>query len=241
MDEKVLAMWRKKVEGVRFDPPIDYKMTLDETVRNLGNSSYSVLDIGTGIGKTVFENSLNLRYNKVVGIDLEEGMVDVCKAKALGMDNVEFHVMDSTKPMSFRASSFDVVTCMFAPFDPQEVNRVMTMGGWLVYLNNVAGDHKEMIKVYPELAKLITHGKGFKKVSEQNQELRDAGFEIIGNNVLRYKWVFRDEESLKNFYEKISFGSVFDGKEARLQKLAKRIDGTIPVTRVMCTTIARKT
>jgi ubiquinone/menaquinone biosynthesis C-methylase UbiE len=241
MDEKqILAeKWKKKIEGIHSDPPIDYKLIFNETVKNIANVRYSILDVGTGAGRVVFENNLNKIYRKVVGIDINPEMVEICKGKAIGMKNVEFEVMDSTKQTAFRSATFDVISAMFPPFDPKEMYRLLTMGGYFVLLTSLRGDHKEVARLFPATGKNLG-GKPFGTLKELNDEVKSAGFTIVGTDVLRYKWIFKDTEVLKQFYEKIYFSSIFNSNETILNSMRKNIDGSITVTRVLCTIVARK-
>ncbi len=240
MDETQLVMekWKKKIEGIRSDPPIDYKLSFEETVRNIASTRYSLLDIGTGTGRVIFENSLEKIYRKIVGIDIRPEMIEICRQRAKTMRNVEFHVMDSTKPTTFKSGTFDVVTAMFPPFDAREVNRLLAPGGYFVLMSSLKGDHGEIARHFPEIEK--DHGNPFNTLKESNVKLRKAGFTIVSNNILKYKWIFKDEEVMKQFYEKITFSHVFEGREEKVSGLRKNIDGSIPITRVICTTVARR-
>ncbi len=242
MDEKeiVLAAWRKKVEGIRSDPPIDYKSVFYETVRKIADVKYSLLDIGTGAGKVIFDNDLNKLYRKVVGVDIRPEMIDICKERAKGMKNTEFYVMDSTKTMNFKSGSFDVITAMFPPFNAAEINRLLAHGGYFVLLSSLKGDHKEVAKCFPNLEKYASGNYSFTTLKALSRNLKNSGFKIVSTTAMKYKWVFRDEEVLKQWYEKVTFGRIFDGAEGKFQSLHKNIDGRITVTRFLATTVARK-
>jgi SAM-dependent methyltransferase len=241
MDERLLVIerWKKKVEGIRFDPPIDYKLTFSNTLTNMADMKYSLLDIGTGAGRVIFENGLDKIYRKIVGIDIRPEMIQICKERAKGMKNVEFHVMDSTKQMDFKPGSFDVISAMFPPFNPHEVHRLLSPGGYFVLLSSLKGDHKEVVKLFPEVER-ETSGGYYNTVKGLNTALRGVGFKIMASSILRYKWIFKDEEILKEFYEKISFAPVFEGREEKLAELKRSINGSIMVTRLLCTTVAKK-
>ncbi len=242
MDEKelVLETWRKKVEGIQSDPPIDYKTVFNETVKNVADIKYSLLDIGTGAGKVIFENNLDKLYRKVVGIDIRPEMIELCKESAAGMKNVEFFVDDATKQMRFKSGSFDVVSAMFPPFNPNEINRDLTPGGYFVLLSSLKGDHKEIVEHFPELEKFSSGNYSFTTLKVLSHALKNSGFKIIATTAMKYKWIFRDEEVLKRWYEKVTFRRIFDGREDRFAALRKNIDGRITVTRFLCTTVARK-
>ncbi len=242
MDERELIMdhWKRKITGIQWEPQIDYKLIFCEALKSLADQKYSLLDIGTGTGRVIFENGLDKLYRKVVGVDIRPEMIEICREKSRGMKNAEFHVMDSTKQTGFQAGSFDVVSAMFPPFDAKEMYRLLNRGGYFILLSSLKGDHKEVVSRFPDMDQVAAGKYSFGTVKSLNTALRNAGFKIVLSNIMRYLWLFRDEEVLKQFYEKITFTKVFDGREQRLAGLTRNIDGRIPVTRFLCTTIARK-
>jgi SAM-dependent methyltransferase len=236
----VMDVWRKKVEGIQSDPPIDYKTVFNETVRNMADIKYSLLDIGTGAGRVIFENKLDKLYGRIVGVDIRPEMIDICKKNSKGMKNVEFFVEDATKRMRFKPGSFDVVSAMFPPINPNEINRILSPGGYFVLLSSLKGDHKEIVKYFPELEKFSSGNYSFITLKSLGRSLKNSGFKIMSTTAMKYKWIFRDEEVLKRWYEKVTFRHIFDGSEDKLASLRRNIDGRIAVTRFLCTTVARK-
>lgn len=238
----LLNKWRKKIEGIRYEPPIDYRLIFNETVKNCAKKIYSLLDIGTGTGKVIFENKLEELYRKVVGIDILPEMIKICqeKAKTNGMRNAEFYVMDSMKKMNFKDKSFNVVTAMFSPYEPKEVARLLKGGGYFILLWGLKGDHKEITNLFPEIFDLWEGKLYFENFEERKKRLNNVGLEIIGHNTLQYRWIFRNEKTLKEFYQKVLLTDIFKSKEERLKKLRKDYNGEIPITRIMGTTIAKK-
>lgn len=234
----VIEKWKRKIEGIQQYPPIDYKLIFNEAVRNLAHRTYSVLDIGTGAGRVIFENHLPDIYGKVVGIDIRPEMIALCRRNAEGIANLEFQAMDDRK-MSFGEGSFDVVTSMFSPNDANEVYRVLNRGGYFIGLWSLKGDHREFTAAFPE-AKKLWDRTFFETILERKKRLESAGFRVISNNVMKYKWIFKDEETFKEFYQKICFAPVFDGRENMLRNIRRHIDGSIHITRVLGTTVARK-
>lgn len=242
MDEKqiVLEAWKKRIEGIRSDPPIDYKTVFNETVRKVADIKYSLLDIGTGAGKVIFDNGLDKLYRKVVGVDIRPEMIGLCKDRSKGMKNVDFMVMDATKRMQFKSGNFDVVSAMFPPFDANEVNRVLTSGGYFILMTGLKGDHREIFRHFPELEKDAFENYSFYTLKELGRSLRNSGFKVVSAAALKYRWIFRDEEVLKSWYEKVAFKNIFEGNESKLGSLRRNIDGRIPITRFMGTVVARK-
>jgi ubiquinone/menaquinone biosynthesis C-methylase UbiE len=238
--EFAIERWKRKVEGIRQYPPIDYKLIFNSAVTNVAHGTYSMLDIGTGAGRVIFDNRLWETYGKVTGIDIRPEMVELCsgQARASGIGNAEFRVMDATN-MEFRDESFDVVTSMFSPYSPPEVYRVLMKGGYFIGLWSLRGDHREFLSAFPEAGALWGTDTG-ETISQRRRRLESAGLKVISNTVMKYKWVFKDEEVFKDFYQKICFAPVFEGRESRLNRIRRHIDGSIQITRVLGTTIARK-
>jgi SAM-dependent methyltransferase len=240
VDQRIIEMWRKRLGGVRFDPPIDYKLIFNDAVKGLAKPEYSFLDIGTGTGRVIFENNLQDRYGTVIGVDIRPEMVNLCKEKAKGMKNVDFIAMDATKRMKLNPGSFDVIASMFGPHDPAEVFRLLSPGGYFVYIDSILGDHMEIVRRFPDLANDSEGNPRLTTIKERNKRFKAAGLEVVSTNALSYKWIFKNEEALRQFYEKILFAPVFDGKEEALHGMDHLIDGSIRVTRRICTTVARK-
>lgn len=238
--ESLIEKWRKKIEGREYVPPIDYSLIFNETVKNYAKEDYSLLDIGTGAGKTIFENELFKSYRKLIGIDIEPEMIKICQEEAQGLDNVEFFIMDSTKEMGFEDNSFNVITVRFAPYKPSEISRLLARDGHFILLWGLKGDHKEITDLFPGIFEAWEGRFSFETFEERRKKLNDAGLEIVGHNTLQYQWIFRDKEALKEFYQKILLTPIFKGRENRLEKLRIHENGEIPISRIIDTTIARK-
>ena len=90
--------WRKKALGMIKDRP-----------NNL------VLDIATGTGDLAIEANKILKTDKIIGVDISEGMLKVGKEKikSLGLtDKIELQMGDSEK-LLFESNTFDTVIVSF--------------------------------------------------------------------------------------------------------------------------------
>jgi demethylmenaquinone methyltransferase/2-methoxy-6-polyprenyl-1,4-benzoquinol methylase len=90
--------WRKKALGMIKDRKND-----------------SVLDIATGTGDLAIEANKILKVNKIIGVDISEGMLNVGKEKIrkLGLgDKIELQMGDSEK-LLFDDNTFDTVIVSF--------------------------------------------------------------------------------------------------------------------------------
>jgi demethylmenaquinone methyltransferase/2-methoxy-6-polyprenyl-1,4-benzoquinol methylase len=117
--------WRKK--AIRFLKPFQPK---------------TILDVATGTGDFAFE-ALALKPEKVVGVDISEGMLDVGRKKvqtARKSDKIELTYGDSEN-LPFQDNSFDAVTVAFGVRNFEnldkglnEIHRVIKPGGHIVVL-----------------------------------------------------------------------------------------------------------
>jgi demethylmenaquinone methyltransferase/2-methoxy-6-polyprenyl-1,4-benzoquinol methylase len=101
-----------------------------------------ILDVATGTGDFAVQ-AIALRPQKIVGVDISEGMLDVGKKKvrAKGLDNVISLQYGDSENLPFADSSFDAITVGFGVrnFEDlrrglQEMYRVLKPGGKAVIL-----------------------------------------------------------------------------------------------------------
>ncbi|RKE04704.1 class I SAM-dependent methyltransferase [Marinifilum flexuosum] len=70
----------------------------------------SILDIGCAIGDLSLE--LAETYQKVIGIDLDKGMIDKSITKGKNYKNLEFHLQNMLElDTAFGPNSFDIIAC----------------------------------------------------------------------------------------------------------------------------------
>lgn len=102
----------------------------------------TVLDIGCGPGEWARDLAEAHSHVQVVGIDISRRMIEYAEAqKALrGLGNVQFLVMDATRPLAFPDGSFDLINARYlagflgATLWPQAVRdywRLLRPGGYL--------------------------------------------------------------------------------------------------------------
>jgi SAM-dependent methyltransferase len=95
----------------------------------------TVLDVACGSGDWL--PALARVNDRVVGTDIDEGMLDLARTRSLGSENVEIRAMPA-EALDFPDAAFDAVTCFTAlPYLDQdaalrEVARVLRRGGQLV-------------------------------------------------------------------------------------------------------------
>jgi SAM-dependent methyltransferase len=115
---------------------------LTEQSESALSSIRRVLDVASGPGGWALELAQQYPDIQVVGMDIDEGMIQYANtmARASGLDNALFRVMDATKPLDFPDGSFDLVNARFLvgfltreqwPTVTEELLRVCRSGGIL--------------------------------------------------------------------------------------------------------------
>ena len=74
----------------------------------------TILDIATGTGDLAIAAS-KINPQKIVGIDISEGMLEVGKKKikSLNLDNIITLQKDDSESLTFEDNSFDAITCAY--------------------------------------------------------------------------------------------------------------------------------
>ena len=98
---------------------------------------HRVLDAACGPGGWAMELAFTHPEIEVVGFDVSQAMIDY--ARAQGLSNASFHVMNLLKPLDFPDNSFDLVNVRFINFLPaaawtpltQELGRITRRRGFI--------------------------------------------------------------------------------------------------------------
>jgi len=88
-----------------------------------------VLDVACGPGGWSIEVARAYSHIDVVGFDISPSMIEHAQmfAEAEGVENVEFQVMDATRPLAFDDESFDLVNASY-------LQSFMTPDTWVTFL-----------------------------------------------------------------------------------------------------------
>ena len=124
----------------------------------------NILDVATGTGDLAVEAYRLLRPDKILGIDISEGMKDIGREKIakLGLsDNIEFEWQNASE-LTLNSDSFDAAMVAFGirNFENldkglQEIYRVLRPGGKLMILELSSPEHFPMKQGYQIYSKLI--------------------------------------------------------------------------------------
>ncbi len=110
-------------------------------VRMMGDKPIKILDLATGTGAHAYE--LAKKGHKVIGVDLDDKMLQKATLKATKENQLEFRQADGTK-LPFSDAEFDAATISFAMHDvPAEIGidilaeakRVIKKDGFIVIVD----------------------------------------------------------------------------------------------------------
>ena len=139
-------------------------------------STLTVLDVATGTGDFAILAAQKLKVNRVVGIDISDGMMAIGREKVekLGLSDTIFFQHEDCEHLSFADGSFDVVMSAFALRNFQnlgaclrEMRRVLKPDGCAVIIDLCAPRRFPMRQVFwlyhhaimPLVGKLMSHDR----------------------------------------------------------------------------------
>lgn len=154
-----------------------------------------ILDVATGTGDFAITSNKILHPNKIVGIDISEGMLDIGRKKILELnlqDKIEL-VRGDSEAIDFADDSFDAVTVAFGVRNFEnlekglsEIRRVLKPGGKLIVLECTKPSTPVIKQLYYFYMKFITPKIG----------------KLVAKNNDAYKYL---NESILEFPEKQAF------------------------------------
>lgn len=134
----------------------------------------TILDIATGTGDFAILAAQRLAPDRILGVDISEGMMDLGreKVKEAGFDNVIFFMKDDSTALSFDNESFDAVTVAYGARNFEnleagikEMCRVLKPGGHLMLVELTTPPRfpmKQLFWIYahtvmPLIGRLVSH------------------------------------------------------------------------------------
>lgn len=159
-----------------------------------------VLDVATGTADVAIMASAILKPEKIVGIDISDGMLELGrqKVKKAGLENIIELLNGDSEAINFDDNSFDAVTVSFGVRNFQdlrqglsEIRRVLRPGGRLVVLEFSRPQSAFTKGFYNLYMKIVAPGMG----------------KIFSKNRKAYQYL---DESIKKFPEGKQFTGILD-------------------------------
>ncbi len=159
-----------------------------------------ILDVATGTADVAIMASGILRPEKIIGIDISEGMLEVGRKKInkAGLNDIIELLNGDSETINFEADSFDAVTVAFGVRNFQhlekglsEIRRVLKPGGKLVVLEFSKPKLPGIKSMYNLYMKVICPNVG----------------KLFSKNRNAYKYL---DESIKKFPEGKNFTQILD-------------------------------
>ena len=164
----------------------------------------TILDVATGTGDIAIMSWKYLRPQKIIGIDISEGMLQLGRkkiAKLLLSNHIELKQGDS-EAISFPDNTFDAVTVAFGVRNFQnleqglgEMFRVLNPGGKLVILEFSKPQQRFFKRLYDLYMKVVCPGLG--KWLTKNRE----AYQYLHNSVK----TFPEGETLLHILQQVGF------------------------------------
>jgi len=167
------------------------------------NNPRSILDVATGTADLAIMAQKYLHPDKITGIDISEGMLELGRKKiaAAGITNIELLKGDSEK-INFPDNSFDAITVSFGVRNFEhlsigltEMNRVLKPGGKLVVLEFSKPKTTAFKGLYKIYMNVVAPGVG--KMISKNQ----AAYQYLNDSVQ----VFPEGQDFINILEQTGF------------------------------------
>ena len=177
------TMWRKK--AIRQLTALDPK---------------KILDVATGTADVAIMATRLLKPEKITGIDISDGMLDIGRAKIakLGLQGTIELLNGDSEAINFSDNSFDAITVAFGVRNFQqlekglsEIKRVLKPGGKLVVLEFSKPKMPFVKSIYNFYMKIVTPNMG----------------KLFSKNRHAYQYL---DESIKKFPEGKNFTDILD-------------------------------
>lgn len=134
----------------------------------------TILDIATGTGDFAILAARRLDPDRIIGVDISEGMMDMGreKVKKEGLDNIIYFMKDDSTSLSFNSNSFDAVTVAYGARNFEnledglrEMCRVLKTSGHLMLVELTTPPRfpmKQLFRFYahtlmPLIGRLVSH------------------------------------------------------------------------------------
>lgn len=174
----------------------------------------SILDIATGTGDLAIKFATATQANRIIGLDISEGMLSMAKKKISGSEISEklVFVQGDSEALDFEDNLFDVVTVSFGIRNFEnlekglsEIYRVLKKNGLFVILETSVptkspfkqGYHFYSSHILPLIGKLFSKDKVAYSYLSESASLFPFGNEL--NNILRKNGFIEVENKPQTF------------------------------------------
>jgi ubiquinone/menaquinone biosynthesis C-methylase UbiE len=193
-------------------PEVVFKSKLIE----VGGKGKIALDMGCGDGRFILSIAPN--FEKIIGIDLSEGMLEAARKlkKEKGLNNIELQKQDVFHTL-FENKSFDVIYSRRGPTPFSEAFRLLKPGGCFIEIDIGEKDTQELKEVFGR-------GQNFGKwntprIEAVKQKARKIGFNIIFAKEFFYSEYYPTYKDLDVFLQGVPIFEDFDSvKDKKLLK-----------------------
>lgn len=175
----------------------------------------TILDVATGTGDFALISEKILHPEKITGIDISEGMLELGRKKIIKaglQDKIELFQGDS-EAICFDDNSFDAVTVAFGVRNFEnlekglsEIRRVLKPGGRLIVLEFTRPSLPVIKQLYGVYMKYITPaiGKIFAKNNDAYQYLNDSVFQFPERQ--NFTNILKQSNYRNAFYKTLTLG-----------------------------------
>jgi demethylmenaquinone methyltransferase/2-methoxy-6-polyprenyl-1,4-benzoquinol methylase len=174
----------------------------------------SILDIATGTGDLAIKFATETKADKIIGLDISAGMLNMAKQKILGSELSKklIFIQGDSEAIDFEDNSFDVVTVSFGIRNFEhlnkglsEIHRVLKKNGLFVILETSVptkapfkqGYHVYSRRILPLIGKLFSKDKAAYSYLSESASVFPFGEEL--NNILRKNGFIEVENEPQTF------------------------------------------
>jgi demethylmenaquinone methyltransferase/2-methoxy-6-polyprenyl-1,4-benzoquinol methylase len=167
-----------------------------------------ILDVATGTGDFAITSYEILKPEKIIGIDISDGMLDIGRKKIAkaGLENSIELINGDSEAILFDDNSFDAVTVAFGVRNFEnlekglsEIKRVLKPGGKLIVLECTKPSLPVLKQLYNFYMKFVTPKIG--KIIAKNNE----AYQYLNDSVLR----FPEKESFIHILNQSDYRNAF--------------------------------